>query len=390
MLKRISIEKGYILLVILILGVWGGMNLVSMEINFNEAQETAIQKLLVGAIFLLTSAYVALNRYIKVNLIGILVCLLSFIFAVYRFLMLPPSLKVVSYFYQPMRDLIFASMFLFVIALARKSEELYNFFTSWFILAVLIMAFFYAKNWMSLNFNTNDEAHLCSSYIFLMVLPILLYNPHKWSHYLGFLIAGVAVFASFKRGGILAFVLASIAFLVVKELFIGRKFSKLIYLIVALILFAAVIWTVDNFMDNVISTRFLNIADDGGSNRDVVWSATWNMIKESDIDQLLFGHGYCTVILDSPEGFSAHNDFLEVIYDFGLFSFLLYVVLHIALIRQIFRNIRLHNPDAAIMSFSYVVFFVVSMVSIIVLYFWFGFMALSWGLGCVSEEKLLK
>jgi O-antigen ligase len=64
--------------------------------------------------------------------------------------------------------------------------------------------------------------------------------------------------------------------------------------------------------------RFASISEDGGSGRDIVYADVWNMIKSSDYSHIIWGHGYNQVRVDAELGFSAHNDFLEMLYDFGI------------------------------------------------------------------------
>ncbi|MGN0186607.1 MAG: O-antigen ligase family protein [Paludibacteraceae bacterium] len=350
--------------------------------------DSLVIKLLLGVMAVLVSGYLLVNyQYVHLGKIGRLLLILSVYMAIARVAVLPPTVGALSLIYQPMQDMIVVLLFLLASTLANKSDELRDFFSTWIIVGMLIIAYIFLQNWRFLN--AVDEAHMGTAYWIMFFLPILLYTPHKWLRYVGTILVGTILFASFKRGGILAFGCGLVAYLFVKEVLIGRKFSKLMYFVVALIALAVVFLVVDNAMDNVLSDRFLNIKNDGGSDRDQVWATTWQMILRSDIEELLFGHGYNMVLTYSPLGLSAHNDFLESIYDFGLFGSLFYVMLHVLLIRQIFRNIRMRNSEAAIMAFSYAFFIVLSLISHVLIYPWFAFMALSWGLSCASERKAL-
>jgi O-antigen ligase len=140
-------------------------------------------------------------------------------------------------------------------------------------------------------------------------------------------------------------------------------------------------------MGNIISERLLNITNDGGSGRDRVWETTWGMIRKSYIEYLLLGHGYSTVLTNSPLGLSAHNDFLEVLYNWGIVLFIPYVVMHIALIKQVFIFIRNKSIYAPTLAFSYTIFFILSMISIVILYPLMGLIALTWGITSNLQES---
>ena len=352
MLKKIVIEKLYLLVTILSLGLWGALNMLQMEHESIAEGDSGLMKSLVGVNFLLMVGYLLVNyKYVHLGRIGERLLFICVYMAITRAMLIPLTASAFAYIYQPILILYPVLFFLFLSTIANKSDELRDFFSTWIIVGMLIIAYFFLLNWRFVN--AGGEYHMGTAYWILFLLPVLLYTPYKWLRYAGLVLVGAVLFASFKRGGILAFGCGLFAYLFVKEILIGRKISKLMYFVIALFALATIFLVVDNALDNLFSERFLNIKNDGGSNRDQVWATTWQMIQQSDFDNLLFGHGYSSVGTDSPLGLSAHNDFLECIYGFGLFGSLFYFMLHISLIRQIFRNIRLHNPEAAVMAFTY-------------------------------------
>ena len=389
MLRKIVVEKLYLFLIILAIGLWSALNMLQMEQDgLAGSDDSLLLKLLLGVIFVLVSGYLLVNyKYVHMGWMGRVLCVLSVYMAIARMAVLPPTVGALSYIYQPMRDVVVVLFFLFTSTLAAKSDELQDFFATWIIVGMLIIAYFFLQNWRFMN--AIDEAHMGTAYWILFLMPILLHTPHKWLRYAGLILVGAILFASFKRGGILAFGCGLLAYLFVKEILIGRKFTKLIFFVIAIMALAIVFIVVDNALDNLFTERFMNIKDDGGSGRDQVWATTWRMIQQSEFEHLLFGHGHNSVLTNSPLRLSAHNDFLECIYDFGLFGSLFYFMLHISLIRQIFRNIRLRNPEAAIMAFTYSFFLILSLMSHVLIYPWLAFMGLSWGMGCAGERKAL-
>ena len=389
MLRKIVVEKLYLFLIILAIGLWSALNMLQMEQDgLAGSDDSLLLKLLLGVIFVLVSGYLLVNyKYVHMGWMGRVLCVLSVYMAIARMAVLPPTVGALSYIYQPMRDVVVVLFFLFTSTLAAKSDELKDFFATWIIVGMLIIAYFFLQNWRFMN--AIDEAHMGTAYWILFLMPILLHTPHKWLRYAGLILVGAILFASFKRGGILAFGCGLLAYLFVKEILIGRKFTKLISFVIAIMALAIVFMVVDNALDNLFTERFMNIKDDGGSGRDQVWATTWRMIQQSEFEHLLFGHGHNSVLTNSPLRLSAHNDFLECIYDFGLFGSLFYFMLHISLIRQIFRNIRLRNPEAAIMAFTYSFFLILSLMSHVLIYPWLAFMGLSWGMGCAGERKAL-
>lgn len=380
MIKKIILEKLYLLLIIILIGGYSAMSMLTSEHeSVYAAEDPILLKLFVGLLFVSAAFYIVFNiRYVHVNKIGHILLFLSCYMAIWRVIDLPPTVGVLSYFYQPMHDLLIILIFIFAYILSSKSKEILDFFATGMIVAMLITAFFYYKNWTFAN--EVDEAHLGTSYYVLFLLPTLLLTPYKWLRYMGLFITGLVLFSSFKRGGVIAFVLGIIAYLFVKEILVERKFTRLLVFLIALIALFIILIFVDNAMGNIISERILNIREDGGSGRDQVWPTTWNMIKASDVQQLLFGHGYLAVLRDSPLKLSAHNDFLEVLYNYGIVAFVPYVLLHIRLIQQVFASIRAKHGYAPILAFTYTIFLSLSMISIIILYPLMTLIAITWGM----------
>ena len=143
----------------------------------------------------------------------------------------------------------------------------------------------------------------------------------------------LVIISSFKRGGLIALVMGCVAYLFVKNVLFEKKFSTLILFVILIIILFVVLVYIDNAMGNIISQRIINIQEDDGSGRIQVWETTWKMICRSDLEVLLFGHGYNAVLNDSPLKLSAHNDFLEVLYNYGIICFIPFVFLHIHLIQ---------------------------------------------------------
>jgi O-antigen ligase len=245
------------------------------------------------------------------------------------------------------------------------------------LIAMMITAYYYCQNWTFAN--EIDEAHLGTSYYTVFILPTILFSPKKWVKYIAIAITGVVIISSFKRGGLIALVLGVIAYLFVKEVLFEHKVTKLILFVIIVITLFIVLIYIDNAMGNIISQRILNIQEDGGSGRDQVWATTWTMIRRSSPEHLIFGHGYNAVLNDSPLGLSAHNDFLEVLYNYGIVCFVPYIFLYLRLIQQIFAAIKLEDHRSFIMAFTCVVFILISMISHVIVYPWAALIALSWG-----------
>ena len=120
-----------------------------------------------------------------------------------------------------------------------------------------------------------------------------------------------------------------------------------------------------------VFSRFSSISEDKGSGRDIVWRNVLDTYSKSPVLEKIIGHGhYSAIIVNRGHNIdlSAHNDFLEVLFDYGIIGLILYLLLHIYLIKRLFflkRNkSELFLPYLA----SYITMFIMSMVSHLILY----------------------
>ena len=241
---------------------------------------------------------------------------------------------------------------------------------------MLLSAFFY-------------DVHTSASYIFLLLLPFFLVSNNKILMWGGVVFIAALMVFSLKRGGILSFALALMVFFGVESIITKRK-AKIksligIILVMAIIALVVTYWLGDYF--DTIVERFRSISDDGGSSRDSVYETTWTMITRSEPTSLFFGHGWNMVLEDSPMDLSAHNDFMEVIYDFGVFAFCRYLFFFYRLYKTMFRLIKLRSVNAAPFAFSVITFTINSTIAHVFIYpFNFIAVAAVWGY-ILGKEK---
>ena len=163
------------------------------------------------------------------------------------------------------------------------------------------------------------NVHLGSSYYSLYMLPLVLVYPSKIGKTCLTIIVSLAVFSSVKRGGVLALALAMIAYIITNQLVSKQgKFKKIIIGFCVLTAFIAIFAYIGTMGDNNIFERFESIQKDNGSGRTDVWTEAWRLITEQGIFTYFVGNGFNTVVHNSRYVLSAHNDYLEAWFDFGL------------------------------------------------------------------------
>lgn len=252
----------------------------------------------------------------------------------------------------------------------RLNNMKFFFLIYWIILGILLITYFqYYGNILVLM--GSDNAITNSSYYLLYLLPVFLCTDKKYPSLIALLLISIAVFVSGKRGGTLAIISAMLTYLIIdKALLRGnrQKILRLIFIIASILIITYVLLDIIIQREFFVIERMLSLASDGGAGRDFIWKTTIDMIKNSGIVGYFIGHGFNQVLVDSPVQVSAHNDFLEIFYDFGMPVFIIYIILHFKFIQRIVTMIKQGSRYAAPFACSYVIFFVTSMVAHVFIY----------------------
>lgn len=236
--------------------------------------------------------------------------------------------------------------------------------------------------------NSEETAMISTAYYPMMLLPFVLLNKNIIIRWGLIVLTFITILLSSKRGGFIALFLGLATYYYVSyvsQRSIARKiFSILcgVFILFLLINFTEYYVALN---DLTILERLSYVDEDGGSGRDVVWKHTWSMITNSSIPQLLFGHGFNAVYSDSVLKLSAHNDFLEIIYDYGFVGLLLFITLYIKLWHY-YKKIKDTMPDVAgPFAASIIIALSISMVAHLVIHpILFMFLCMFWGF-CIAE-----
>lgn len=224
-------------------------------------------------------------------------------------------------------------------------------------------------------YNANNvflNIHLGTSYYALYMLPLVLCVPSKLVKIALIVLISLAVISSVKRGGVLALLAALLAYVVIQQSVLsGRHIAtKLLLAIVIIAVLAGMFIFLATLNYNNILERFESIGQDGGSGRTVVWWETWRLICHQDALSVLIGNGYNAVIQNSRLGLSAHNDYLEAWFDFGLIGAVLYLLSVLSLFRTNLLALRRKHPCSAAFSAMSTMVLILSLISHIGIYFW--------------------
>ncbi len=183
----------------------------------------------------------------------------------------------------------------------------------------------------------------------LMLLPLVFTKRNKMSVVLGILLLLFATLISEKRTALIALVLALVIPIIINPNSKRKsKFKRaILFLLVGLAVFALAYLFILYFEIDIID-RFMNLSNDGGSGRNHIYATVWQSIKNLGVRDLFIGNGFngvandkIVMLIDSNifgfEYTSAHNDFLEIIYDYGIIGLLLYVFFLAQMVKVLFK-----------------------------------------------------
>lgn len=235
------------------------------------------------------------------------------------------------------------------------------------------------------------EVHLGTSYYTLFMLPLVLCFPSRIVKIIVLLLISFAIFSSIKRGGVIAIIAAMLVYIFIQQFVIAKrsKAVKIIIIVGTVVLLSGMVIFLATFNDSNLLERFEGIEEDQGSGRTVVWSETWRLITSQDVIGMLIGNGYNSVLRDSRFVLSAHNDYLEAWYDFGLIGVLLYVIAILSLFYTNILAIRRKHDCAPAYSAMSVMVLILSIISHIGIYFWMNLVMMSFAyfIGWMDHDR---
>jgi len=180
-----------------------------------------------------------------------------------------------------------------------------------------------------------------TGYVFVTILPLVFIKQRKLlMQYV--MLAVIVIFAvmSVKRGAILITGL-SICFYLYTTLSQAKTSQKLKYVLLTFIgIIIAGYYISDYISQSIYFSERLQATIEGDSNgRDGIFTSLWQVFVDSNVFNQLFGHGPDSTIIYS--GSLAHNDWLEILINQGLFGAIIYLIFF----QKVYRTWRKYRQD---------------------------------------------
>ena len=213
----------------------------------------------------------------------------------------------------------FVLIFRYGILLSYSNLNIQPFIKSILVLSIILLFKFfniYIFNFSSIYIISNDAIFSLVAFV-----PFLFLLKNKKIMLTILILIVVCTFFSQKRSVIifvnLSLILAALLYLV--------KVSITKTIIISIVFFLTVFINLDKLMNinfvNLAFNRFVNSEDNG---RNDVLNKSLTQFYDGNYLNTIFGYGYSASI--KKNGLPIHNDFIEILYDFGILSFLVYIL----------------------------------------------------------------
>lgn len=229
-----------------------------------------------------------------------------------------------------------------------------------FLMICLILPVAFQKVLLNIDYESSISI-IAAVYVLLSAMPFALISKSKTMKYIYMIVAIFILIISQKRTGFLAILLGLVG-LIYAKYFINKKvkikFLGIIFLAI-LVFFLYYLLTESNLG---IVSRLENITIDNGNGRVDLWVYLLENFSNSSFLHILFGYG--SHATNQLIGTFAHNDYINILYDFGIIGLFLYLWFIITIIKKWISMCKNDYENKDIFLFAIIELLILSMFSI--------------------------
>lgn len=286
-------------------------------------------------IFVICSVYCFLNwRYIHCNK-------LDWAIIIYTLCLSVSLLFNWVYLKNLLRDTLFSFFWVVVYFFSRIScsharkkiiKFLYIYIVSFTLLTTLLFArVFFLKNTLY----TDRVTGMVESYFLLCLVPLILCINRKMVCNLMLALVFTSLIFSGKRAGIFAFTVAILPYI-----FQFYSFKRLISSIALVCILIAVSFQINYEYWDFLFRRVGKVFSGDMAGREYIWGDLFIKLSHGTIVEWLFGRGRYSVEQSLFSGFSAHNDYIQVLFDHGLIALIPLIGVVIMLLYTTYLSVK--------------------------------------------------
>ncbi len=258
----------------------------------------------------------------------------------------------------------FYPFYFFAIRNHLKSSHLVRFLLM--MIPVIILQFFFNRTQVLLELGEDDATNMVNNvaYTFVRLMPfVFLIKKKKILSFLLMLLMCIFVVQGAKRGAMISAGLILIVYYYFQMRTVERRNRFFGYILALAGVLVLSFFVYRYFMENeFLIRRMVSISNGDTSGRTVLYSRIWEGWSGShNLLNLLFGYGFAASIYLTGLN-EAHNDWLELLSNFGLLGVTTYLYLFYSAVKSMLNPTWL--PDKKILMFTVVlVWFFISLIS---------------------------
>lgn len=208
------------------------------------------------------------------------------------------------------------------------------------MLIVTILSFNYREETILAN-RISDSANVVNNiaYDFVLLIPYVFLIKKRILSIVSMFILLVFIIQGAKRGALVVGFVGALFFIYHQLVVVDTKNKIKGYFLAFTGMVLSVFYLYSYFLTNeYLITRLLEV-DEGGSGRNVIFSSLLKAWYNSDnFVNYIFGYGFASTLHLSTTGNFAHNDWLELLTNFGLIGIFLYVLVFYGLLKEVFEE----------------------------------------------------
>lgn len=275
---------------------------------------------------------------------------------------------------------VFPSYLFYWITIRLKDNAL-NIFKKYFVrLLIVEVIMFFVLYFLVME----DRVQSNMIYWSALLIPYLFLIPDYARRNLLVIAMMLVVAFSLKRS---AFIYGTFAILLIiwNKWSVDKNLLRALIFVIFMTTLAFAFFSISESMENSTISRFENFSE-GGDVRSDIYEIVWEKFLLKTPMEKFFGNGYQSTLfggITEDLGFTktAHDDFLEVLCDYGIIGLIIYILLIVRIIKTVIKSRKIDNKVFLVNLQVLATFIVMSTISHLIIYpSYFAFLTAWWGI----------
>ena len=233
----------------------------------------------------------------------------------------------------------FAFFYYFYLSIDNKTNE--KVIVLSFLVLLVVSGIMCVQDMLSFRELYRGEDAFVSNLVFwpLCTMPFIFLIEKRIPKWIFLFVITVLVVITAKRSATISLIITIFFYVLflIKDSGKTRSKSKFRMILLIGVLGVASYFIIDKFLSSevvIVSNRLSTMQEDQGSGRMGIYSGVINSINNFDLADYLVGKGYRSIL--STGHTNAHNDALQVFYEYGIVGLIFYLVITVAAIKRLF------------------------------------------------------